>query len=101
MALKAKLSKMEKELKHTRLSAEAQAGKIVVVVNGAGEAIEIKIEDELLSPSRRKDLEKGLAYAFNQAREAAGRLSQEKFQELVNSLPPEMRSALGGMGMPG
>ncbi len=96
MALKARLGKMERELKKARLSSDAQGGRIRITVDGTGEVQSIEIDPELLSPNRKKDLEKGLAYAFNSAREAAGRFSQEKFKELVDSLPPEMRAMLGG-----
>lgn len=95
MALKARLGKMEKELKKARLSSDAQGGKIKITVNGTGEVLIVEIDPELLSPERRKDLEKGLAYAFNSAREVAGRFSQERFKELMESLPPELRAMLG------
>lgn len=95
MALKARLGKMEKELKKARLSSDAQGGKIKITVNGTGEVLIVEIDPDLLSPERRKDLEKGLAYAFNSAREAAGRFSQERFKELMESLPPELRAMLG------
>jgi len=96
MALRAKLGKMEHDLKKARLSADAQGGKIKITVDGTGEVHSVEIDPELLNPGRKKDLEKGLAYAFNSAREAAGRFSQEKFKELVDSLPPEMKAMLGG-----
>ncbi|MEO0140602.1 MAG: YbaB/EbfC family nucleoid-associated protein [candidate division WOR-3 bacterium] len=96
MALRAKLGKMERELKKARLTADAQGGKIRITVDGTGEVQSIEVDPELLSPDRKRDLEKGLAYAFNSAREAAGRFSQEKFQELIRDLPPEMRAMLGG-----
>jgi len=96
MALKAKLGKMERELKKARLSSDAQGGRIKITVDGTGEVQSVEIDPELLNPERRKDLEKGLAYAFNSAREAAGRFSQERFKELVDSLPPEMKAMLGG-----
>mgnify|MGYP001069272540 CR=1 FL=1 len=96
MLLKAKLSKMERELKKARLYGDAQGGKIKITVDGTGEVQSVEIDPELLINSgRKKDLEKGLAYAFNTAREAAARFSQEKFRELVDSLPPEMRAMLG------
>ncbi|MEO0212118.1 MAG: YbaB/EbfC family nucleoid-associated protein [candidate division WOR-3 bacterium] len=96
MALRAKLGKMERELKKARLTTDAQGGKIRITVDGTGEVQSIEVDPELLSPDRKRDLEKGLAYAFNSAREAAGRFSQEKFQELIRDLPPEMRAMLGG-----
>ncbi len=97
MVLKSKLSKMEKKLKKARLTGQAQSGDIEVVVNGTGEVMEVKIADHMLDPSKKKELQKGLTYAFNQAREAAGRFSQEELQKLMKDLPPEMRSMLGGM----
>jgi DNA-binding protein YbaB len=96
MALKARLGKMERDLKKARLSSDAQGGAIKITVDGTGEVQSVEIDPELLSPERHKDLEKGLAYAFNGAREAAGRFSQERFQEMVRDLPPEMRAMLGG-----
>ena len=97
MMLKAKLSKMEKKLKKTRLTGEAQSGAIKVVVNGTGEVLEVNIAEEMMQPDRKKELQKGLVYAFNQAREAAARFSQEEVQKLMKDLPPEMRAMLGGM----
>ena len=97
MMLKSKLAKMEKKIKKARLTGEAQSGAIKVVVNGAGEVLEVNIAEEMMQLDRKKELQKGLAYAFNQAREAAARFSQEEIEKLMKGLPPEMRAMLGRM----
>ncbi len=96
MELKSKVDKFQKNLKKMRIEEEGMGGKIRVVVNGAGEVVEIKLSPELFSEKPDiKKIEKTLTNALNAAQRKAAEISKQKMQELLSEFPPEVRRQLG------
>ncbi len=80
---RAQLAKLQRELKKMRVSAEAQGGKVRLVMDGTGEVKEIEIDDEMLDPKKKKALKKALIHVYNKAREDLARITQEKFRDML------------------
>lgn len=95
MEAKAKIEKIQKELKNIRITEEAMDGKLKVVVNGIAEVVEIKISEEIFKNSDIKKIEKTLTNLINAAQKKAQQESAKKMQELLKDLPPEVRKQFG------
>ncbi len=95
MEAKAKIDKIQKELKNIKIEESGMDGKIKVVVNGVGEVLDIKLSDELLKEKDLKKVEKTLISLINNAQKKAQQTSAQKMQELLKDLPPEIRKQLG------
>lgn len=95
MEAKAKIDKMQKELKNIRIEESGMDGKIKVIVNGAGEVIDIKLSEELFKSQDIKKIEKTIVNLINNAQKKAQQQSLQKMQELLKDLPPEVRKQLG------
>jgi DNA-binding protein YbaB len=95
MEAKAKIDKMQKELKNIRIEESAMDGKIKVIVNGAGEVIDIKLSEEIFKSQDVKKIEKTIVNLINNAQKKAQQQSLQKMQELLKDLPPEVRKQLG------
>jgi len=95
--VKSKLSKIQKQFKNMRVEEVGMNGKIKVVVNGLGEVVEIKLSPELFEgkPDIKK-IEKTIVNAINAAQKRARDTANQKIQELLNELPPEVRNMMGG-----
>ena len=81
---RAQLAKLQRELKKLRVSAEAQGGKVKLVMDGTGEVKEIEIDDELLDPKKKKVLKKALVHVYNKAREDLARMTSDKLRDLMS-----------------
>lgn len=95
MEARAKIDKMQKELRNIRITEEAMDGKLKVVVNGIGEVVEIKISEEVVKNPDTKKIEKTLTNLINTAQKKAQQEFARKMQELLKDLPPEIRKQLG------
>jgi len=95
MEAKAKIDKMQKELKNIRIEESGMDGKIKVIVNGTGEVIDIKLSEEIFKLQDIKKIEKTIVNLINSAQKKAQQQSLQKMQELLKDLPPEVRKQLG------
>ncbi len=95
MEAKAKIDKIQKELKNTKIEENGMDGKIKVIVNGIGEIIDIKLSEEIFNKPDIKKIEKTLISLINSAQKKAQQLSTQKMQELLKDLPPEVRKQFG------
>jgi len=95
MEAKAKIDKMQKELKNIRIEESGMDGKIKVIVNGTGEVIDIKLSEEIFKVQDIKKIEKTIVNLINSAQKKAQQQSLQKMQELLKDLPPEVRKQLG------
>jgi hypothetical protein len=95
MEAKAKIDKMQKELKNIRIEESGMDGKIKVIVNGVGEVIDIKLSEEIFKSQDVKKIEKTIVNLINNAQKRAQQQSLQKMQELLKDLPPEVRKQLG------
>jgi len=95
MEAKAKIDKVQKELKNVRIEESGMDGKIKVIVNGTGELIDIKLSEEIFKLQDIKKIEKTIVNLINNAQKKAQQQSLQKMQELLKDLPPEVRKQLG------
>ena len=71
-------SKIQKELKNTEITAEAADGQIEVVFNGQQELKSIKIDPEMLTKEKHRELETGLKSAIEEAIKQSQKVAQEQ-----------------------
>jgi len=95
MEAKAKIDRLQKELKNMRIEETGFDGKIKVILNGIGEVIDIKLSEELFKNPDIKKIEKTLISLINSGQKKAQQTSAQKMQELLKDLPPEIRKQLG------
>lgn len=88
--LKGQMEDVRKRMARINVVGEAGAGMVKVTLDGDGNAVDIKIEPELLKPEEKDMLEELLLSAFNEA----GNKSRE-------ALAHEMKGLTGGMNIPG
>ena len=84
MARKAK--GIQKKLRKTRITAEAEGGKIKVVMNGEMTVVDLEIDESILTD--KDATQNGLKQAINEAHKKAQQIAAQESKDL-----------LGGMGM--
>ncbi len=82
--------KIQKELRDTLIEASEADGKVKVVFSGEQKIEEIHIDDSLLDPSKRSELEKHLKSCISQAVSQSQQVAAQKMQAIT-----------GGLGLPG
>ncbi len=69
---------LQKKLKKITVTAEAGKGAVKATANGAGDIVELEIDESLLSPENKKKLQKYIVEAVNKAhKEAMMKAAQE------------------------
>lgn len=86
----AKMKALTEELKSKRVTGAAGGGMVEVELNGAGEALGVRIDPELFAKGDREMIEDLLPAAINAAQQKAKQLHAEAMQSIT-----------GGMSMPG
>lgn len=82
--------KIQKELKDTLIEVTEAEGKVKIVFTGEQQLEEIFIDESLLQPGRKKELEGYLKSAISQAIKQSQQVAAQKMQAIT-----------GGMGLPG
>lgn len=85
----------EVKVKLAAIAVDGEAGnnKVVVTLDGNKAFKEIKINDELLNPDRKEELEDLIGIAFEKAMANAENVSASQMQALMSNMMP----GLGGM----
>jgi nucleoid-associated protein EbfC len=83
------MAKTQAELEEKTVEVQAGGGKVIVVANGAGDVISIKIAKEIVDPEDVEILEDLILSGVKQAIEDGKALAQS-----------EMTKITGGMGLP-
>ena len=86
--MKAKMKKVQSELQDVKVTGSALDGRIIVVMSGELEVLELKIDPVLYQSP--KDLEKNLIKAFNEAAKMSKKVATSKLSDIS-----------GGMDIPG
>jgi len=84
--LQKKAKAIQKELKETEIEAKAANGMVTVVVNGEQHVLSIDIEESLLTPENKRDLEKALTQATSEALSRAQAIAGEKMKVIAGDL---------------
>ena len=82
--------KIQKELKDTLIEVTEADGKVKIVFTGEQKLEEIAIDDSLLEPGNRKQLEEYLKNAITQAIKQSQQVAAQKMQSIT-----------GGLNLPG
>lgn len=82
------MQKAQEELEETEVTGCASGGLVEVTLNGKGEFLGISIKPEAVDPDDVEMLEDLITVAFNDAKEQADKVSQEKLGKF---------GAMGGM----
>jgi nucleoid-associated protein EbfC len=94
-----KLEQLSAELKSKRVTGSAGGGLVEVDLNGAGEALAVRIDPSLIQKQDRELLEDLLPAAINAARQKAKELHTETMQQLTGGMAlPGLAEALGSLG---
>lgn len=83
--------KMQAELAEVMLSESAVGGKLEITVSGDRAVQNVSIDDALLHPDSREELEDLLVITLNRALASADALAAQKTKEMMSGmLPPGM-----------
>jgi DNA-binding YbaB/EbfC family protein len=94
-----KLEQLSAELKTKRVTGAAGGGLVEVDLNGAGEALAVRIDPSLIEKQDRELLEDLLPAAINAARQKAKELHAATMQQLTGGMAlPGLAEALGNLG---
>ena len=98
MLVKAK--KLQDVLKNTIIRSKENG--VVIDFSADMKVKDIKIEDEsLLTPSKKKELEKALKYALEKAQNKAQEIASQKTEEILWFNPNDLGALMGGAKLPG
>lgn len=81
-----KAKKIQSQLKKTEIEANGAEGKITIVFNGELKLINIKIDESLLSPDRKGELERLLKETFVQGMAKAQAVAAEQSREVMKEM---------------
>lgn len=84
--LQKKAKQIQKELKDTEVEAKAASGLVTVVFNGEQHVQSIAIDESLLKPENKRDLEKALQQAIAEALSRVQAIAGEKMKAIAGDL---------------
>jgi len=84
--LQKKAKAIQKELKETEVEAKAANGLITVVINGEQHIQSLQIDESLLKPENKRDLEKAIQQAVAEALSRAQAIAAEKMKAIAGDL---------------
>jgi DNA-binding YbaB/EbfC family protein len=84
--LQKKARAIQKELRETEVEAKAAAGAVVVVFNGEQHIQSVKIDESMLSPAKKNELEKALQQAIAECVARVQALAAEKMKAIAGDL---------------
>jgi DNA-binding YbaB/EbfC family protein len=97
-----KLEQLQAELKAKRVTGSAGGGLVEVDMNGAGDALAVRIDPSLIERQDRELIEGLLPAAINAAKQKTKELHAETMQQLTGglALPAGLSDMLGTLGNP-
>ena len=81
-----KAKAIQKELKETEIEASSTDGSISVVFNGEQRMIDIRIDEEWLTPEKKRELEKQILNVTGQAISKAQAVAAEQMKKVAGDL---------------
>lgn len=84
--LQKKAKAIQKELKETEVEAKAANGLVAVVFNGEQHIQSVEIDESLLSPDNKRELEKALQQSIAEAVSRVQALAADKMKAIAGDL---------------
>lgn len=84
--LQKKAKAMQKELKETEVEAKSADGKISVIFDGEMKLKSLNIDESLLAPGNKSDLESALKTVISEALTNTQKISAEKAREMMGDM---------------
>lgn len=84
--LKAKMDKVQKELRNTEMEVSSGKGAVTIVINGQQTIKSIKISPEVINPDKPEQLEKLVLKAVTEAIEKSQKIAAKQMQGLTGGL---------------
>ena len=84
--MKSKMKQVQKDLKNVKIEVEKLNGAVKVVMTGEMDVVDLNIDDSLLDPSKKKNLEKVLIEAVNEASNKAKESATLKLSDVTGGL---------------
>lgn len=79
--LRAQAKNLQNQLKEEHVETSAAWGKVKIKMNGNQEVEEISIDEDILSPTKKSELEKALKEAINEANHKVQKIMAEKVRK--------------------
>lgn len=99
--MNSKMQALNEQLKAKRVTGQAGGGLVEVEVNGLGEVMAVRLDQDLVAKGEREMLEDLLPTAFNTAKQKAQELHQQAMGEITGGLDlPGLGELLGGGDAP-
>ena len=95
--LQAEMQRLQEEAKKKTVEASSGGGMVIVVANGAGELVSIKIEKDVVNPQDVEMLQDLILAAVNEALRRAQQMVGEEMGKLTGGLQLPGLSGLGNM----
>ncbi|MEX0602750.1 MAG: YbaB/EbfC family nucleoid-associated protein [Bacteroidota bacterium] len=92
-----KIGRVQAELEHKTVTADAGGGMVKVTANGKQQIVRIEIEREVVNPDEKEMLEDLVVAAVNASLERAAALAQEEMQKATSGMIPNVP----GLSIPG
>jgi len=86
MRLVKKAREIQRELKGTEIEATSKDGKVTVIFNGEQHVKQVKIDESLLSPALKFELERSLINVIGQAISQSQAVAAERMKEVAGDL---------------
>lgn len=77
---------MQKELKETEIEAQGMNGAITVVINGELRIQTITIDERVIEPTKKRELERGLEDTLREALSKAQAIAAERSRAMMKSM---------------
>jgi DNA-binding YbaB/EbfC family protein len=77
---------IQKELKETEIEASSTDGKVTVVFNGEQRMVSIEIDESMLTPDMKRDLERTILNVVGQAISKAQAVATEQMKKIAGDL---------------
>lgn len=84
--LQKKAREIQRNLKETEIEAKSTDGLVGAVVSGEMKIVEIKIDEALLAPEKKRELENILVNVVSQALAKAQAMAAEKSKEMMKDM---------------
>ena len=77
---------MQKELKEIEIEAQSRDGLITIVLNGELRIEKITLDETLLQPAKKRDLERSLEETLREGLSQAQKIAAEKSQAMMKAM---------------